>query len=622
MVAQTVDPPLGRAQVYMGDYELVMAQGRSAELVEPPRAQHRALRKGGHDASGEIVDVAVADFGDAESMVVATSSQIQIRSDDDVSLPAPPSLVAVAAADVGSKSVAALTSSGQLHVCTLVGECEVEQLGPIGVDVASAKLLEGRRYLAVTRDEADDHTLWHWAAEGIESLPLGNAPSAMAAADVDGDSEDEIFMLEDGGYFGYGGDVLTMSRLVSPALVERARVSVAADSIDVAAGDIDGDGKAEVVVLAESGGIQVFEFTSSGLVLEAEDIVEPAAEAVRLALLDVDGDSARAELVEGPTLVTGNPVVTAAVSFPPYDADVSAGLPKVSIGHYEVDAQFSGDSVKVKVGAQVGVTANLPGIFKAKMAAKVSQSMSAGTSGGYWQTFGERVSVTARPDLFGDRYGVVLLSTACYAAFTYEVVDPAGHLGADAEEMVVLIPTGGETSLWSSPRYNQLARARGDLPEIEVSTQLGNLSSYPAVPSSIDGRPLQRDELVFEESPVFVVSDVAHLGWGVSAGEYDMNIETSKADVSASAAVSMSGFTFGVTATDGVGESFTVILGESVSFRGGTPPIPDDPDTPEDDYAENAFSFSPVVYKHSYEGPEGQEMGFFALAFTVGGVTP
>jgi hypothetical protein len=48
------------------------------------------------------------------------------------------------------------------------------------------------------------------------------------------------------------------------------------------------------------------------------------------------------------------------------------------------------------------------------------------------------------------------------------------------------------------------------------------------------------------------------------------------------------------------------------------PPIPDDPDTSEDEYDEHRYSFSPYVYTEHYTDSEGQDAAYYVLNFTAG----
>ena len=42
------------------------------------------------------------------------------------------------------------------------------------------------------------------------------------------------------------------------------------------------------------------------------------------------------------------------------------------------------------------------------------------------------------------------------------------------------------------------------------------------------------------------------------------------------------------------------------------------PNTPEDEYAENAYSFAPIVYREHYEDINGEPAGYYVFHWMVG----
>jgi hypothetical protein len=80
----------------------------------------------------------------------------------------------------------------------------------------------------------------------------------------------------------------------------------------------------------------------------------------------------------------------------------------------------------------------------------------------------------------------------------------------------------------------------------------------------------------------------------------------------------VAGVTFGADVGAGWGEGYSVSVGSEFFFGGGVPPIPDDPNTPEDEYAEYRFGFSPVVYRKHYADSEGNDAAMYVLDYSVG----
>ena len=200
----------------------------------------------------------------------------------------------------------------------------------------------------------------------------------------------------------------------------------------------------------------------------------------------------------------------------------------------------------------------------------------------------------------------------------HEVDDPGNLVGDNGEEFVALMPVEGSTTVWSTPRYNAMAKAVGNLPLVEVPMTLGDPSSYATTPSLPDGSPIPAADMVFPDPPEFLVSDVGTLGWWLAAEEQETNSVAMESQLDINASVTVSGFTFGSEVGAGWGEGYSVSVGSEFFFGGGVPPIPDDPSTPEDEYAQYRFGFSPVVYRHHYTDPGGSDAAMYVLDYTVG----
>jgi len=58
-------------------------------------------------------------------------------------------------------------------------------------------------------------------------------------------------------------------------------------------------------------------------------------------------------------------------------------------------------------------------------------------------------------------------------------------------------------------------------------------------------------------------------------------------------------------------------MGEAALFSGKVAAVPDDPNTPEDEYNMYTFRFSPVVYRHWYTNPSGDEAPLFVMTYAA-----
>jgi len=88
--------------------------------------------------------------------------------------------------------------------------------------------------------------------------------------------------------------------------------------------------------------------------------------------------------------------------------------------------------------------------------------------------------------------------------------------------------------------------------------------------------------------------------------------------LSVSSNIKVGGFKVGGSVGASIGSGYGITVGEYVQFGGGVPPIPDNPDTPEDEYEAYRFSFSPYVYRETYSDSEGHDAGYYVLNYTVG----
>src|SRR6185436_3204809 len=145
----------------------------------------------------------------------------------------------------------------------------------------------------------------------------------------------------------------------------------------------------------------------------------------------------------------------------------------------------------------------------------------------------QRFSVEADPKLYGVDSAAVALSCGCYHSYTYELSSPS--MSGNGQKVVVLVPVGGETLLWSSKRYNAMAKAVGNLPVIDVPMTVGDARSYPTAPQRADGTPIPAADMVFTSQPATRVSDVGDTEWSLWRANSETNTTATSVDVSVEA---------------------------------------------------------------------------------------
>ena len=77
-------------------------------------------------------------------------------------------------------------------------------------------------------------------------------------------------------------------------------------------------------------------------------------------------------------------------------------------------------------------------------------------------------------------------------------------------------------------------------------------------------------------------------------------------DIGVSAGATVGGMKVGVGASYGWGQGYSRV-GESASFSGAIPALPDDLNTPEDEYQRYAYQVTPYVYTQPYTTGDGNE---------------
>jgi len=483
-------------------------------------------------------------------------------------------------------------------------------------------------------EEAGKLTLFIWNVNGniTGEVELRKAPFTetglvrLTSGDLDGDKIAEILALKDNGWMGIPTDDLNVYTLDNAGVTLQGTTKVEGRAADIAAGDVDGNQLAEVAVLAK--GTQLDLFKGSTLIKGALATVKRSTlknYGSRISLFDLNGDSPAGRLIDGPKLLPGQVIPIAVLAFPPFSRTYSEGIASVSLGAGTSTSNSISSSVSYGIGGSVGFSVGLDAFF-GKIGSSTSISLSRDISRS--QSFSKGVSISnsfsfgSRVERYGSEYAGVVVACGCFAAYTYEVEDPSGVSGGNREKFVVASPVGGQTTLWSSRRYNAIAAQLGYLPQVTVGHQIGDPTSYPNTYVTLEGGALNQADLVFPTPPFFRTSDIGQVGWGLSADESETNGTNTSYNLGFSTTISlqimkMVGASGTLNLSRGWSNGSSVSLGKSISFGGNVPGIPDNPATPEDEYLVHGFAFSPYVYKQSYKDAAGSSAGYYVLNYTV-----
>lgn len=388
---------------------------------------------------------------------------------------------------------------------------------------------------------------------------------------------------------------------------------------DIEVSDTDADTLSEIYIVDSGGHIAAFDLEATTLYERFNEELAINVEPFRLALADVDGDSPQATLVDDtPVLAKGAPIPSAMILMPPYDADHSASPSSSFQGaSTSVDESFT-DTVSLGMQVDMGIEAEFLDLFGVSVSSQVGWRVRQSFGERSRLSVGARFGMSANPEMYGPYHGAVVLYWGCFDTYTYKISDPGGLVdGLDDENFVLTVPVGGSTSVWSLARYNALANALGTLPVLEVPYEVGNVDDYPTTPERIDGSPIPDEDMVFDELQWFTSPDVGSIAYrsqmssGVDTGT------TWNTSIGTSAGVKVAGVKVGVGAEYGWGSGYSLRMGESAMFSGKVAAVPDDPNTPEDEYNMYAFRFAPVVYRHWYTNPAGDEAPLFVMTYAA-----
>jgi hypothetical protein len=576
-----------------------------------------------------LVDLTRIDTASGAGMVVARSGQsaVTITSTAFTAFTLDVGLVpvAVGAGDVdgdGNDDVVAIDSNGNVAVCALTGSCKhwkFDGVGPVDLAVADVDG-DGLAEVVLLFNQNNKGLAVVWNVDTNTTVAAGFDTTFMAvtAVDIDHDGFAEVALLEDGGWLGLASDRVNLYK-VGSQWTGMGVASVNRSAVDISSGNPNGQTNGDAIVVLGSGGsLEVLRWDGQNLSTAYSGSTSATSSPKRVALWDVDGDSVAAKLVAGPDLVAANLAPIMVVTFPPYDATIpNGGTSGVAIGNRTDQGMDMTTTVSMNAGVEVGVGGDFLGIFTANLSETVSQTVSRSQTLSKHYSVGTRFSLKPQVDLYGDRYGAVVVGGTCFHNYIYELVDPTNRMGGTGHQMMMVVPVGGTTTVLSTPRYNALAQIETNLPIIQVPTQIGNPKSYPQSPMKLDGTPVQEDEQVFPQRPTLMVSDSATVAFSLSVSSSVTNTQSLTTSISLSSSLGALGVTFGAMLGASWGQSYALTIGNAAEFSGDVPPVPDDPHTPEDEYQTHGFSYTPYVYRETY-GTGDSASGYYVINYAVG----
>ncbi len=626
--------PMGKTRYFGTDAEVaIISDDFYIDALESTDGSYMSswdLEVGG----SKIIDVAGGDLLGTKPHTIAVaiefSEAVQLRTPNGTSQinvgfwP-----VAIAAGDIdgdGIDELVAFAADGQIALCDVdEDKCTGASItGATGTDVAVADVdADGfaEPLFLFDYDGESELVVWNTDAElnGQEesygwrfSFPV----RAMAAGKLTGGDAAEVAMLEDGGWWGWTDDKVHVYSPAAEAFIGSKDVD--GRTLDLAVGDRDSDERHEIAILRESQQLELLKVDAQGAFTTLSEWNIPVGQnGQRISFVDWNGDSATGTLVEGPELVAGDAVPIVAMMFPPYPnkAAVGALSASVTLGDSDSVSETLTDTLTLSVGMGLSFGAEAFG-FKAKVGGFINKSVSVGRAVTRTLSVGARYWILAQPDLQGTSYAPVIMSCGCYHRYKYVTDDPSNLIGGSGQTVDIFVPVGGQTQLWSSKRYNAMAEAIG-LPIIEVPITVGDVGSYPSTIQTLDGLPVAAEDMVFPVLPEFELSDVGFVNFWLVAGEAETN------SVATSTTLGLtSSFGAGVVSIDtdvsiGVTQGYSISVGNNQIFAGGIPPVPDNPQTPEDEFEVNRYRFMPAVFRQYYTDRHGDEAAYYVMNFAV-----
>jgi hypothetical protein len=633
---QNKDIGLADATSYQGSYWVDGYGGRSGTPYDYSwDAGSTAITDiGGGDFYGTRPENYVVALAGQSKVTVLTASGAKTQSLGYIP-------VAVSAGDVdgdGLDEVLAVASTDTFSVCHMdEGGCDTWEFedsgfemlditaGDIDGDGRAEPILlfdwDGGRYLYAVNTDAEE--FGQEITEWVVGWEVDDGPRSVSAGDLDGDMIAEVVGLWDGEWLGwYNAEIRTFSAITGEdggelalAITHELETDYA---VDLTVGDSDMDDASEIYVLTEEGQIEKVVVSSTGTA-STLDSSDPSVSSSpqRIALADHDGDSPRANLIGDTQACTGNTIPTILMMLPPYDKDHSNGVSGAAYGDSEDVWEAYSDTVSLGMSVDVGYKASFGDLFGAELSTKLSMGVSRTLGIAHRKSVGSRYSISAQPELYGSKYGAVVVSWGCFDGYTYELDDPEGYIDDDGGEFVMTIPTGGGVTLLSTQRYNAMSDVIDGLPRVDIPYTVGDVSSYPTSPETLDGGTLDSSNLLFTDAVSYAVSDVGKVSWRMYVAKNVTNSVQLTQDIGISAGVTVGGVSVGVGASYGWGQGYSLMVGESAFFNGTIPPLPDDLDTPEDEYSRYAYQVTPYLYVQDYEDAGGNDASYYVMTYTA-----
>jgi hypothetical protein len=624
-------PPIGKTFLFSRDRELLVGSGSTIDGHEPGTD---SFAKGpSFDLRGlTISDIAGGDVieGRPEEFIVSyenTRVVAIVSGNEETEFEVGFTPIAVAAGDTNADGVDELVAlnTTSVAVCDVAeNKCSTVSLeGGEGLDLAVADVdADSRAEILVLKSTNVILAINLDHEETIQSERFTVATDAeiskIAAGDIDGDSRAEVIGLEDGGYFG--DERLHVYHLATGASIKDGIWDSRQDDvIGLTIGDMDGDQKAELVLLRENNMVRSLEMVGTAQFSTLTESSLNGTTAQHIAVADYDGDSPLGKLISGPDLISGRPTPLFAAFYPPYWREYSTTPANVYVGDSDLNTVSETDMVTMKTGVELGVEFNLVGAFKAGLSTSIEKAVNRSQSRTDVTFVGNRVWTQAAPEIYGPHYGSVTVAYSCYHSYTYEMDDPADTTdGGDGGKFSLVVPVDGKTAVLSTMRFNALAKELGGLPIIEIPHTIGDPSTYPTQMETLSGDPIAPEKLLVPNPPSYEVSEIGFVGFWLALWKFQGMEESYSVDVNVKVSGSVPGFSGSARKGTTFFSAQRLEVGKETVFGGMLPTLIDDPSTPEDEFINNKYSFAPIVYRENYVDDDGVESGYFVFHYMVG----
>ncbi|GAC1351274.1 MAG: hypothetical protein NVSMB1_02710 [Polyangiales bacterium] len=642
----TSTAPIGQGRYFSRDLELVVVDSNARIAGYKPGAGSFAHVSGTDWSStqGQIVDVAGGNFfgsrPEATAIILSGSNTVVVINSKGVKtkLPLGFTPIAVAGGDVdqdGVDEVVAMAADGRGAICH-VGNAQCDGFN---IEVKGATFAVRDVTVADVGGDGFEKPIILLDVGGQSQITVYNVNAAktggplavssdidrrlgrISAGDIDGTGVATVVGLEFGGFL-INDKLHSFAFAKDGTLTRTSTTDVKRDTLDIAVGTLGSAAKGQVALLRGDNSVEVFggASTPGSLLSLYRAPLGGTAKVTRIGLSDLNGDSPAIRYVRGPELVPGRVIPVAVLTYPPYSRTYSDGVSNFLIGNVDVNAKAQHDTLSINAGADFGVDVKLGPVIGSYINEHVEKTWVKTHGQNKVLAIGQIFAHDANPNVEGYNAATVLVSCACYHAYNYVVEDPAGKLGlagADGASTLMMVPVGGQTSLWSSRRYNAMARAVGSLPLVTVPYTLGDPSSYPKRPLTLAGGEIPPEDMVFTKPPAIRVSDAARAFFSLVVG---------KSETNSSALVTSLQFGSGFNAMGGHwnfnggrvvehGEDITV--GHDAVFGGGVPPILNNAGTPEDEFKLKAYTFTPYLYREHYKDADGKDAGYYVMLYAV-----